>query len=100
MPDRLIQFFAGPLIAVLLCLQAVNLVHEISDSLHDSGQQCEFCLKFERTGFALGASAGQAGLLWVSQPPVRPFLALSQQLGELLSPESRGPPVDSILARH
>lgn len=88
------------MIAVLLCLQAVNLVHEISDSLHESGQQCEFCLKFDRTGFSLESSAGQVALLWCSQFLVHPFTALSPQFGELLSPESRGPPTDSVLARH
>jgi hypothetical protein len=70
----------------------MNLVHDIADSWHDSGTQCEFCLKFSRTGFALNSELGQPALFWRLdyQPQTAP--AIAPQSGPLLSPESRGPP--------
>lgn len=83
--------FAGPLVAALLCLQAVNLVHEATAPAHESGQQCEFCLKFERTGSAPIQSPQLAPLprVWIALvfPAVHKLpIAIS------LVPESRGPP--------
>jgi hypothetical protein len=93
----LIKIFAGPLIAALLCLQVLNLAHEISDSFHKSGQQCEFCLKFERTGLALNSSIGQPALVCLSPRPLRPGSVRTVQLSQLLSPEPRGPPINRSL---
>jgi len=82
---------AGPLVAALLCLQAVNLVHEVTTPAHESGQACEFCLKFERTGSALIQSPQLAPLsrVWVALvvPTVHKL-----PTAIALIPEPRGPP--------
>lgn len=75
----------------MLCLQVLNLVHEVTTPAHESGQLCEFCLKFERTGSALAQSSQPAELprVWASLavPAVHKLpMAVS------LVPESRGPP--------
>lgn len=76
---------------MLLCLQVLNLVHEVTTPAHESGQQCEFCLKFERTGSALAQSPQLAPLsrLWVALivPAVHEL-----PLAIFPLPESRAPP--------
>jgi hypothetical protein len=76
----------------LLCLQAMSVVHDIADSPHDAGTQCEFCLKFSRTGFALVSSIGQVVAFWRIQCISEPEPESLPPSGRLLAPESRGPP--------
>jgi len=82
------------MIAALLCLQVLNLAHEVSDSSHKSGQQCEFCLKFDRTGLALNSCLAHPAPVRLSSRPMPPAIVRTAQLGQLLSPEPRGPPMD------
>ena len=77
--------------AALLCLQALNLVHEVTTPAHELGQQCEFCLKFDRTGSALAQSPQLAPLPWVRVALLVPTVH-KLPVAQALVPESRGPP--------
>lgn len=91
MDNWLKKLFAGVLVAMLLGVQGLGLVHELSDVHHDLKERCAFCVSLERNGPALVSSPVvevQGG--FAPAPDSHPGMA--PRTIALISVPPRGPP--------